>query len=230
MKETALHIAARVKDGEKCALMLLKSGAGPNLATHDGQTPVHVAAKYGNLNTLLLLLEDGGDPQFKNKVSITIEFNYVQVLKIYFCLQKGETPLHLASRGCRPDVVKHLINYTKEQKGEDHAALYVNEVNETDESALHYVCAVSKEDVETPNADREVVKLLLENGADIKLQTRQHESAFHYLARAGNNDVLMEMIAHMSPTDAQKALNRQNVNGWTPLLIASRKGIVTFRN
>lgn len=69
LKETALHIAARVKDGEKCALMLLKSGAGPNLATHDGQTPVHVAAKYGNLETLLLLLEDGGDPQYKNKVT-----------------------------------------------------------------------------------------------------------------------------------------------------------------
>lgn len=70
MKETALHIAARVKDGEKCALMLLKSGAGPNLATHDGQTPVHVAARYGNLQTLLLLLEDGGDPQYKNKVGL----------------------------------------------------------------------------------------------------------------------------------------------------------------
>lgn len=68
LKETALHIGARVKDGEKCALMLLKSGAGPNLVTDDGQTPVHVAAKHGNLQTLLLLLADGGDPQFKNKV------------------------------------------------------------------------------------------------------------------------------------------------------------------
>lgn len=68
LRETALHIAARVKDGEKCALMLLKSGAGPNITTDDGQTPVHVAAKYGNLQTLLLLMDDGGDPQFKNKV------------------------------------------------------------------------------------------------------------------------------------------------------------------
>lgn len=48
--------------------MLLKSGAGPNLTTEEGQTPVHVAARYGNLQTLLLLLEDGGDPQYQNKV------------------------------------------------------------------------------------------------------------------------------------------------------------------
>ena len=78
LKETPLHLGARVKDGDSCALLLLKSGAGPNLATDDGQTPVHVAAKYGNTQTLLLLLEDGGDPLRKNKY--------------------GETPLHLACR------------------------------------------------------------------------------------------------------------------------------------
>lgn len=69
MKETPLHIAARVKDGDRCALMLLKSGAAPNLTTDDGETPVHVAAKHGNLQTLQLLLDDGGDPLFTNKVS-----------------------------------------------------------------------------------------------------------------------------------------------------------------
>lgn len=210
LKETALHIAARVKDGERCALMLIKSGASPNLATHDGNTPVHVAAKYGNLNTLLLLLEDGGDPQCKNK--------------------RGETPLHLASRGCRPDVVLHLINYVKGKKGEDKAAAYVNEINENDESALHYVCTVPPNEVETPHADREVTKLLLENGAEVKLHTKQHESAFHYVALAGNNDVLTEMISHMTPTDAQKALNRQNDNGWTPLSIAAHKGHIDLLN
>lgn len=68
LRETPLHIAARVKDGDRCALMLLKSGAGPNLATDDGQTPVHVAAQHGNLITLQLLLDDGGDPLFKNNV------------------------------------------------------------------------------------------------------------------------------------------------------------------
>lgn len=68
-KETPLHIAARVKDGDRCALMLLKSGAGANLTTDDGETPCHVAARHGNLATLILLLEDGGDPMYKSNVS-----------------------------------------------------------------------------------------------------------------------------------------------------------------
>ena len=61
--------------------MLLKSGAGPNKATEDGQTPVHVAAKYGNLATLVLLLEDGGDPLRKTKVGFTYS-----IIKVFFLI------------------------------------------------------------------------------------------------------------------------------------------------
>lgn len=68
LRETPLHIASRVVDGDRCALMLLKSGAGPNIATDDGQTPVHVAARHGNLTTVDLLLADGGDPINKSNV------------------------------------------------------------------------------------------------------------------------------------------------------------------
>lgn len=69
LRETPLHIAARVRDGDRCALMLLKSGAGANQTTDDGQTPVHVAASHGNLTSLLLLLEDGGDAMYKSNVN-----------------------------------------------------------------------------------------------------------------------------------------------------------------
>ena len=67
-KETPLHIAARVPKGETCALMLLKSGAIPSLPNDDGNTPVHVASQNGNTSTLALLLDNGGDAQYKNKV------------------------------------------------------------------------------------------------------------------------------------------------------------------
>lgn len=69
LRETPLHIAARVKDGDRCALMLLKSGASANLTTDDGQTPVHVSASHGSIPSLLLLLEDGGDAMYKSNVS-----------------------------------------------------------------------------------------------------------------------------------------------------------------
>ncbi|XP_065174102.1 serine/threonine-protein phosphatase 6 regulatory ankyrin repeat subunit A isoform X3 [Atheta coriaria] len=211
LKETALHIAARVKDGERCALMLLKSGAGPNLTTEDGQTPVHVAAQYGNMQTLQFLLEDGGDPQYKNK--------------------SGETPLHLACKGCRPEIVTYLIDYVKINKPDLKLSHYVNELNENDESSLHYICHVKKEDVDLPGADRECVRILQQNGADVSLVSKpNHQTAFHYVADVGNNEVFLEMISHMNGTDVQKALNRQSTNGWTPLSIASHKGHVEMVN
>ena len=87
LRETPLHIASRVPDGDRCALMLLKSGAGPNLTTDDGQTPVHVAARHGNVTTLKLLLEDGGDPMFKSKVRKSI-----QTIIYYRVLSTSEIP------------------------------------------------------------------------------------------------------------------------------------------
>lgn len=90
---------------------------------------------------------------------------------------------------------------------------------------MHYVCQVLKEEVLQKNADREIVRLLLENGADVSIITKStNETCFHFSAIAGNNDVLSQMLSHMNATDVQKALNRQSSVGWTPLLIACNRG------
>lgn len=205
LRETPLHIAARVKDGDRCALMLLKSGASANLTTDDGQTPVHVAASYGSLPSMLLLLEDGGDAMYKSKI--------------------GETPLHLACRGCQPELVQQLIEDVKEKHGTEVVEQYINTVNENGATALHYMCNVTKEMVRIPDSDKQIIRLLLQNGADVSLVTKQtQETAFHFCAIAGNNDVLTEMLSLMNATDIQKALNRQSSVGWTPLLIACNRG------
>lgn len=68
-KETPLHIAARVMEGEKCALMLLKSGADPNITMENGETPLCVAARHGRLRIIRLLLQDGANPQQRAKVT-----------------------------------------------------------------------------------------------------------------------------------------------------------------
>lgn len=67
-QETPLHIAARVDEGEKCAQMLLKSGADPNITMENGETPLHVAARHGRLRIIRLLLQDGANLQKTSKV------------------------------------------------------------------------------------------------------------------------------------------------------------------
>ena len=44
--ETCLHMACRIDaaKGERCLMMLLKSGADPNMTMSDGRTPLHIAA------------------------------------------------------------------------------------------------------------------------------------------------------------------------------------------
>ena len=69
-RESALHLAARVPDGEKCAEMLLKSGADPNLKKNDGQTPLMLAAYHGNSRVMKLLIEYGAEPVVRSKVGI----------------------------------------------------------------------------------------------------------------------------------------------------------------
>ena len=69
MQETPLHIASRfVEGGEKCALLLLKSGANTNMARSDGVTPLHVAASEGNADIIRLLLVDGANALLQNQV------------------------------------------------------------------------------------------------------------------------------------------------------------------
>ena len=69
--ETPLHIASRIEEsrGEKCTLMLIKSGADTNLAMSDGKTPLHISAETGTLAVLRHLLANGADPLETDNVS-----------------------------------------------------------------------------------------------------------------------------------------------------------------
>ncbi|PZC83102.1 hypothetical protein B5X24_HaOG208575 [Helicoverpa armigera] len=60
-----LHLAVGVEPEEKskkCTELLLKNGGDPNLCNDDGVTPVHIAAIWGRVENLKLLIGCGGDP------------------------------------------------------------------------------------------------------------------------------------------------------------------------
>lgn len=137
----------------------------------------------------------------------------------------------MGARNCHPAIVRHLIDFVLQKHGKEVLKSYLNFTNEDGATALHYACQVTKDEVKSGTGDREIVKMLLENGADVSLATKAtQETCFHAVSVAGNNDVLSEMINHLSTTDIQKAMNRQSSVGWTPLLIACNRGHMDLVN
>jgi ankyrin repeat protein len=86
--ETPLHMACRIGEarGEKCAKMLLKSGANPNLPMSNGRTPLHISAQSGGVHNIRLLLENGANVSSEDS--------------------NGETAVHMAVRGCHFKTLK----------------------------------------------------------------------------------------------------------------------------
>jgi len=70
---------------------LISQGADVNQLTPQGVTPLHVAARFGQIPLTQLLLEEGAD------VSATYQDSW--------------TPLHLAAKGGHVDVAKLLFDY-----------------------------------------------------------------------------------------------------------------------
>ncbi|KAJ2948326.1 hypothetical protein O0L34_g7565 [Tuta absoluta] len=65
-----LHLAVGIEPEEKsreCTKLLLKcASADPNLSNYEGITPVHIAAIWGRLANLKLLIGCGGDPHLRD--------------------------------------------------------------------------------------------------------------------------------------------------------------------
>ena len=169
-----MHIAARIKEGEKCAEMLVKSGADVNATKevgldilvkltrsktmgcnlHDvqnfslcsevllniqiplgnpikqqminlqrfsfiqnGETALHIAARYGQLKMITALLAEGADPTWQSK--------------------SGETPLHVAVRYCHWEVADELLRFIAKSKSTLDAVILVNIQNGVSRCSYH---------------------------------------------------------------------------------------------
>ncbi|KYO45257.1 transient receptor potential cation channel, subfamily N, member 1 isoform A [Alligator mississippiensis] len=204
-EETPLHIAARIREGEKVAEMLLNSGADVNVEQENGETAMHVAARHGNRRMIAALIEEGGKLTWPSKA--------------------GECPLHIAVRHCHLPVVEEILNYLAKEKSLADAVACASMENEAGETPLHVAAAVKKDMVHLEEEETKIVAMLLEYKADISRTTRLSlETPLHYCARVGNADVLLEMLKHISTRQMQQAINKQAKNGWSPLLVAAEQG------
>ncbi|KAL0116108.1 hypothetical protein PUN28_011165 [Cardiocondyla obscurior] len=84
--------------------LFLRHNGNPNVRSVDGMTPVHVAAAWGRINILQLLLANGGDP---------------------LCLDNdGRSPFHYAFDGKYFQAVTMLANYCQNIQDEDDKLKY----------------------------------------------------------------------------------------------------------
>ncbi|XP_018122170.1 provisional ortholog of ankyrin repeat domain 52 L homeolog isoform X1 [Xenopus laevis] len=204
-QETPLHVAARIKDGEKVAEMLIKSGADINVEQENGETAMHISAQHGNLKMITALIEEGGEPTWQSK--------------------NQENPLHTAVRHCHLPIVEVLLQHLINERGRADAVGCVNQANKAGETSLHLAAAVKKEMIHTKEEDVKIIGILMEHDGDISRPTNTTlETPLHYCARVGNEDVLLEMIRHISSSRMQQTMNKQAKNGRSPLLVAAEQG------
>ncbi|GFW12102.1 ankyrin-1 [Trichonephila clavipes] len=77
------------------------------------------------------------------------------------------------------------------------------------ESVLHYASLVSKSQAHHPTEDKDLVKLLLQNGGEVNVPNKEYRmTCIHYCSKEGNADILHEILNQIDPTMLQGACNR----------------------
>ncbi|KAL5359318.1 hypothetical protein BJX96DRAFT_183666 [Aspergillus floccosus] len=187
--QTPLHYA--VGNGhQEVVKLLLDKGADPNIKTGDninfGQTPLHYAVGNGHQEAVKLLLDKGADPNVEDSslysqtpLHYAAKNGHQEVVKFH-CSQ---TPLDYAAENGDQEVVKLLLDKGADPNVEDSSIyrqtpLHYAARNGHQKTPLHYAAENGDQEVncslysQTPlhyaadNGHQEVVKLLLDKGAD----------------------------------------------------------------
>ena len=171
---TPLYIAAYNGDSEVVE-KLLEKGAEVNKADKDGATLLYIAARYGHLEVVKTLLEKGADLNKKNN--------------------NGYTPLHIAAQYNNSEVVEKLITKYEELNNHKTKGLLsffkggktfkIDQVDSFGDSPLHLAAQYNS---------LEVVKKLLEKGADLNKKNNNGYTPLHIAAKKGQLEVVEELI------------------------------------
>jgi ankyrin repeat protein len=210
---TLLHLASS-RSELPVAELLLKHGANVDLQNNKRQTALHLALQRGHLEVIRLLLENGANVDaldsdgstpldlgiFSDANSWRVEQAVGLLLErganINLRNPEGQTILHKASRRGDIDTIYRISKH-----GPD-----VNALDNNGSTPLDLA-------ISDANSWRveEVVRLLLEHGADTNLRNGQGQTALHKASLRGYPSIIYLIVYHGADVDAQ------DNDGSTPL-------------
>ncbi|GJQ80542.1 hypothetical protein Trydic_g19948 [Trypoxylus dichotomus] len=207
---TPLHIATKFSD-EVVVKLLLEKGANVNLQDASGETVLYKAAYGARVDIIRLLLEDGADinllndigyKSLQNTASVTHSDNFKVLLarriseNIQYLGEETVTCRNLFER--RVDIIKLFL--------ENDAGAHLFQ-SKSDSNVPMYIAA--------HNANDNIVKLFLLQGANINLQNANGETALYAAACGRRTGIIRLLLEHDADVDTQ------NIFGYSLLHVAA---------
>jgi len=192
---TALHRAARAGHSDMVRL-LIEKGADINAAAHRrweaGWTPLHCAAEYGPIEVVRLLLDGGANPNIKDKAGRTpavVAMEHRQKETAQLLVRAGaDVTFLLASYIGDAERVGNLIG-----RGEN-----INMRDRDGCSALHLAAL---------GGYRDVVRILLRAGADVRAEDNRGDTPLHCAvsASAADPNIIQMLLDAGADVDAESS-------------------------
>ena len=203
---------------EKEVQGFLERGIDVDCCDREGQTPLHIAARYASAEVVLLLLNHGANVEMADKKGWTplhkaSQFNSAEIVKTILAAgadpfrsttNKQCSPLHLAAEAGKSVETIDLMIAT---------GIGINIRDSGGYSALHYAARSIGNEC--------MVRHLLKRGANVNARGDPGEAPLHTAARVG---ATTDLDCNLQ---GGADLNDEDHQGWTPLHYAASSGQVS---
>jgi len=216
------------KDSQIIINLLIEEGADINVRTHDGFTPLHVAAK-GFKKSVELLIKKGADINAKNDLGWTPLHGAVLedrrgITELLIAAgadvnaregRDGKTPLHWAAARDHEEIIELLIaNGAKVNAKDDEGKTpffrkHGGKTNKAPRISIHNA---------TLMGNIKAVKEHIAAGTDVNVKNEDGWAPLHRAARSGHKEIVGLLVAGGAD------VNSKNKHGGTPLRYAAFQG------